>query len=240
MPFRRRTRNRVSLSFQTMTFILASAGLLALMTACGSLATGSDSPPEAAPAEPSDATATPAEPAPATATPEPTVVFDFQASSALVGSPQDTPEGTFELYLRDAINQAVRLQHERLDIRIHYEDPEILAQDLGGLVVDVDLLRFVVDAGQRPPEAVVGAVGAYEGMSPIGYRGSGTGLGVLFPQLDELPGVLPEAEGSGGIEDRDDGLYVDAHVGDASHAHGAHGLPAHPGHHPVGILYLSR
>ena len=157
MPFRRRTRNRVSLSFQTMTFILASAGLLALMTACGSLATGSDSPPEAAPAEPSDATATPAEPAPATATPEPTVVFDFQASSALVGSPQDTPEGTFELYLRDAINQAVRLQHERLDIRIHYEDPEILAQDLGGLVVDVDLIedRSVFDYATEAEVSVI-------------------------------------------------------------------------------------
>lgn len=119
--------------------LVALAALCALLSACGSVAFQSAPSPSPEPSEPP--TEVPVEPTTVPATPVPTPAYDFLASSPLVGSPQDTPEGTFELYLRDAISQAVQLQHKRADIRIHYDDPEILEQDLGGLVVDVDLIE---------------------------------------------------------------------------------------------------
>jgi len=73
--------------------------------------------------------------------PTPTPVYDYLTVSSLAGAPQDTPEGTFELYLRDSIAQQAALQRQKVSMRAHYQDPEILKQDLGGLVVDIKLIE---------------------------------------------------------------------------------------------------
>lgn len=134
-------------------YLLCGLLLGALMLpACGPLPNPTEPPsatPDSAEVE-QEPTETPVEPEPTEVpteipeeTPEPTETppYNYMEVSALSGEPQDTFEGTFELYLRDAINQIVRLQRERIELRAHYEDPTVLGQDLGGLVVDASILE---------------------------------------------------------------------------------------------------
>jgi hypothetical protein len=118
-----------------------------LLAACSS-ATPQPEPPSPAvdppTEEPSPAPVVEPTPVPTegpTPVPEPTVEFSYMNISVLEGSPQDTAEGTFELYLRDAIHMTERRQQERLELRSHYEDPSILEQDFGGMVVEVNLIE---------------------------------------------------------------------------------------------------
>ena len=124
-------------------YVWAAGGmlLLLLMGAC----TGSEegTPPVTEEPEQTNTESTPTNnPTPtveSTPTSEPTP--DYTDLSSLESAAQDTPEGTFELYLRDAIAQQVSLQREKLDLRLRYQEPTTLVQDLGGLVLNVELIE---------------------------------------------------------------------------------------------------
>jgi hypothetical protein len=126
---------------------MVTAALLLVLAACSGATPAGETPGgEGGATETSAGEPTPVERVP-TVTPapfptlEPEQEYENSQISSLTGLPQDTPEGTFELYLRDAIAQQVTLQRERIDMRVRYQEPEILEQDMGGLVTDVVLIE---------------------------------------------------------------------------------------------------
>jgi hypothetical protein len=127
--------------------VIVTAALMLVLAACsggtpaGETPNGEGGATETSAGEPTPVEAVPTvTPAPFP-TPEPEPEYDYTRVSSLTGSPQDTPEGTFELYIRDAIAQQVTLQRERIDMRVRYQEPEIVERDVGGLVVDVTLIE---------------------------------------------------------------------------------------------------
>jgi len=71
--------------------------------------------------------------------PEPPRAEDVgaQAQSAA----QDTPEGTWENYVRDIIAEQVKRQEAKVNLYERYQDPSITVQNTGGLVRDIDLVE---------------------------------------------------------------------------------------------------
>lgn len=141
MPVRRRdhdTKARRGRGLPAGGLIVAAALLTIALSACVAATpppTPSTQPPTASPTDtprllPTDA------PEP---TPEP--AYDFMTSSPIRGQPLDSPEATYELYLRDAIRQTEQIQQKRLTLRLRYEAPGVTTPDLGGLVVSVRLLE---------------------------------------------------------------------------------------------------
>lgn len=127
--------------------VIVTAALMLVLAACSAATPAGETPggeggaTETSAGEPTAVEAVPTvTPAPFP-TPEPEPEYDYSRVSSLIGSPQDTPEGTFELYLRDAIAQQVTLQREKIDMRVRYQDPEIVEQDMGGLVTDITLIE---------------------------------------------------------------------------------------------------
>lgn len=62
-----------------------------------------------------------------------------------LGGAAETYEQTWANYLRDAIAEQVRDRQQKLSLLQRYEDPSITAQNLGGLVKDINL----VEGGDR-------------------------------------------------------------------------------------------
>jgi hypothetical protein len=70
-------------------------------------------------------------------TPLPSEDVGAQAQSAA----QDTPEGTWENYVRDIIAEQVKRQEAKVNLYERYQDPSITVQNTGGLVGDIDLVE---------------------------------------------------------------------------------------------------
>jgi hypothetical protein len=64
--------------------------------------------------------------------------IDIVSLSTLAG---ETPEDTFDQYLVDAVAQQVSFQREKLDMRIRYQNPAALAEDMGGLILDIEIVE---------------------------------------------------------------------------------------------------
>lgn len=121
--------------------------LLVALAACGPTATPTTPEPTAIP------TVTPTEEPTVEAedTPDPTEsdpgipedfsTFDYHNLSVLESFASLTPHGTFELYLRDAISQQISLQRQKIDMRARYQQPEVMLQDLGGLIINIELVE---------------------------------------------------------------------------------------------------
>ena len=116
-------------------WILAMAISLLVLGACGGEVLSADASPTAEPT----ATAMPSPTVVPTPTAIPTPSYGDILSMPSVAA--DTPEATFELYLRDAIAQQISIQREKLDMRMRYQAPPTLLQDAGGLVLDIELLE---------------------------------------------------------------------------------------------------
>jgi len=54
---------------------------------------------------------------------------------------EDTPEGTWENYVRDIIAEQVARQESKLSLYERYQKPGITEQNLGGIVTDIDLVE---------------------------------------------------------------------------------------------------
>ncbi len=70
-------------------------------------------------------------------TPRPTI----EVGSQVVSAAKDTPEGTWDGYLRDQIAYQVAAIDARLTMLQRYENPKHTAQNTGGLFKDVSLLE---------------------------------------------------------------------------------------------------
>lgn len=71
--------------------------------------------------------------------PEPPRPEDVGSGASSVAA--DTPEGTWESYVRDAIAEQVSAQIARINMLERYEDPAITRQNLAGTVTDIDLVE---------------------------------------------------------------------------------------------------
>ena len=69
------------------------------------------------------------------------------------GEAEDTPEASWESYVSDSIAEQVLRQQAKVQFFERYQKPSITAQNLGGLVVDIDLVEdktaFNITAGVR-------------------------------------------------------------------------------------------
>ena len=70
-------------------------------------------------------------------TPLPSEDVGEQAQSAA----KDTPEATWESYVRDVIAEQVKRQQARINLFERYQDPDITVQNVGGLVQDIDMVE---------------------------------------------------------------------------------------------------
>lgn len=142
MPIRRsdyHTKAEQGRGLQALALVGAAALLVVALAACAS---ETPAPTPSPPPPPTARPTTTPRPLPTTA-PEPTVEtpYDFMSVSPLSGKPQESPEATFELYLRDSISQTERLQQKRVALRLRYEVPNVTTQDLPGLVIGVKLME---------------------------------------------------------------------------------------------------
>lgn len=124
--------------------LCATGGLLlvgVVMAACAGVPTEAptDEPPtdEPTPADTDTPEAPPTEVPTATLAPTP----DYTDMLSLPSLAADTPEETFERYLLESLTQQASLQREKLDMRIRYQNPTTLLQDLGGLILDIELVE---------------------------------------------------------------------------------------------------
>jgi hypothetical protein len=79
------------------------------------------------------------------APPLPTVADVEDVGNEALGGAAETYEQTWANYLRDAIAEQVRDRQQKLSLLQRYEDPDITAQNLPGLVKDINL----VEGGDR-------------------------------------------------------------------------------------------
>lgn len=82
-------------------------------------------------------------------TPRPTEVVGAEQRSAA----KDTPQGTWEGYLRDMIAYQVNALEARLSLYQRYENPDHTAQNVGGRIKDVVLLEDRTEWTVRPDSA---------------------------------------------------------------------------------------
>ncbi len=82
-------------------------------------------------------------------TPRPTEVVGPEARSAA----KDTPQGTWEGYLRDMIAYQVNDLEARTALYQRYENPDHTAQNMGGRIKDVVLLEDRTEWTVRPTSA---------------------------------------------------------------------------------------
>lgn len=75
-----------------------------------------------------------------TAPPLPTIAEVEDVGAEALGGAAESYEQTWANYLRDAIAEQVRVREQKLSLLTRYEDPDITAQNLGGLVKDIDLI----------------------------------------------------------------------------------------------------
>jgi hypothetical protein len=116
-----------------------------VLVACGGEVQSAESTPEVEPTAtkvPSAPTVVPTPTSPTTTNTTNTIPApDYGDILSMPSVAADTPEGTFELYLQDAIAQQISIQREKLDMRMRYQHPTTLLEDAGGLVLDVELLE---------------------------------------------------------------------------------------------------
>ena len=70
-------------------------------------------------------------------TPKPEEDVGEEAKSAA----EDTPEGTWENYLRDIIAEQVADRTSKIELIQRYENPDITEQNLGGLLTNIGLVE---------------------------------------------------------------------------------------------------
>jgi hypothetical protein len=70
-------------------------------------------------------------------TPRPAEDVGAESQSAA----KDTPEGTWESYLRDIVAEQVSQRGSLISLYERYQNPDITSQNLGGMVQDVDLVE---------------------------------------------------------------------------------------------------
>lgn len=70
-------------------------------------------------------------------TPLPAIDVGSGASSAA----KETPQATWESYLSDIIAEQVSRQEAKITLFERYQDPDVAAQNVGGLVTDIDLVQ---------------------------------------------------------------------------------------------------
>ena len=124
-------------------WMAGAAFLVVLFSACAGEPAQTAAPteePTATPPPTPTQTEIPPTPTPVP-TPTPIPTPDYEDLSSLASFAVDSPEGTFELYLRDSIAQQISLQREKIDIRIRYQNPSTLLQDAGGLIINVELIQ---------------------------------------------------------------------------------------------------
>lgn len=73
--------------------------------------------------------------------PIPTPLPAEDVGEAAQSAAEDTPEGTWENYVRDIIAEQVARQDSKLSLYERYQKPDITAQNLGGIVTDIDLIE---------------------------------------------------------------------------------------------------
>ncbi len=86
-------------------------------------------------------------------TPLPAVDVGEEAQAAAV----DSPEGTWENYVRDIIAEQVLRQESKLTMFERYQRPETTAQNLGGIVTDIDLVEDRTSFNTTPSSASANA-----------------------------------------------------------------------------------
>jgi hypothetical protein len=82
----------------------------------------------------------PAEVLPKGGNPIPTPVPGEEVGPALASQAAAAPEETFQRYIHDSIAAQVALQQAKVNMRQRYQNPDITAQDLGGIVTDISVL----------------------------------------------------------------------------------------------------
>ncbi|HEC24162.1 MAG TPA: hypothetical protein ENI95_14720 [Chloroflexi bacterium] len=89
--------------------------------------------------------------------PIPTPLPAEDVGGEAISAAQDTPEGTWENYLRDMIAEQVSDRQQKLRLLERYQDPDITQQNLGGLVEDIDLVEdrteFTISSGTATADA---------------------------------------------------------------------------------------
>lgn len=72
--------------------------------------------------------------------PLPTPIPGEDVGARAQSAAKDTPEGTWESYVRDIIAEQVKQRESLIALRERYQNPDITSQNLAGMVQDIDLV----------------------------------------------------------------------------------------------------
>lgn len=73
--------------------------------------------------------------------PLPTPLPGEEIGSEAESAAEDSPEATWENYLRDSIAEQINERSRLITLRERYEDPDITAQNLGGILQNIELVE---------------------------------------------------------------------------------------------------